>query len=199
MVKVAAALSTIVIVSATTMSEGEEHHRPDFGDLLQAIATGDDVGLVRDSGEPVTRAFLDECRKDVGANHVVLECKDLVSPWHISPVSNTGERYLFLITEEGDSVENRWVLEYQGGRFRDVTSTAWRDISIATISERMIEATGDVKYTETYLEQVAHSPYRVEHPSTATAPIIVHTGVPDRTFGTKIGELEWNGTSLELR
>lgn len=72
-------------------------------------------------------------------------------------------------------------------------------MSIATISARMIAATGDTKYTEDYLARVAHSPYRIEHPVTATGPITVRTGVPDESFGTKMGELYWNGRSLELR
>ncbi|HXK23819.1 MAG TPA: hypothetical protein VMS55_14190 [Myxococcota bacterium] len=196
--KIWSALWIVLIMIPVTVSAREEHHRPDFGDVLQEIVTRHDVDLVRDSGATVTRAFLDSCRKDLGPNHVVLECADLNFPWHISQIPNTGERDLFLISEDGASVENRWVLEYEAGRFRDVTAAGWPDISIATVSERTIAATGDHKYTETYLEQVAHSPYRIEHPTTATDPITVHTGVPDQTYGTKIGELRWNGTSLEL-
>lgn len=146
----------------------------------------------------MTAEFLDSCRKDVGPHYAKLECRDLVPIWHISELPNTGDRHVFAVTAERPSTEGRWVLEFRNGEFRDITDSAWPVISREAISERMISATGVQKYTAVYLLTVAHSSYRVRHPSTPAGAITVLSGVPDDTFGTPIGGLRWKGGSLRL-
>lgn len=90
------------------------------------------------------------------------------------------------------------MLEFVNGSFKDITDSAWPEISREVVSRRMILATGSQKYTAEYLLMVAHSSYRVRHPSDSAGPITVHSGVPDETFGTPIGELRWENGSLRL-
>lgn len=187
----------MLFLLSAVLIEGSRASASEFDGVVQAIADGA-IGISRDSGQKMTREFLQSCRQDESPIQVQLRCEDLVSTWHVSRLSSTGKRQLFAISVDGASLEERWVLERIEDIFRDVTGEVWPKLSLHTISERTIEATGDAKYTAAFLAMVAHSPYRIEHPSSENHPIIVRSGVPDDTFGTKIGELRWNGTSLEL-
>ncbi len=190
--------SWVFALVVSSQASASERETPSLGDVIAAMAGGAYIGVIRDSGQPVTLEFLESCRKNIAPHYTQLKCDDLVPTWHISRVANTKDRDVFAITAEGASSEGRWVLEYENNSFREITRNAWPEISRDWISIRMISATGDYKYSADYLLRVAHSSYRVQHPSESDGPITVHTGVPDETYGTWIGELRWEDGELRL-
>ena len=168
-------------------------------EVLTLLATSESIGIVRDSGQPVTQKFLEDCSTATGPTHLKLDCPDLTSVFEVTQLGSEGHPTALLVTQDGASVENRWLFVRQSNGFVDVTATAWPQIPVEIISERMIATTRDPIYTVKYLRQSAHSLYRVRHPPRSTDPFAVVSGVPDASYGTKIGELYWDGSVLRFQ
>ena len=193
------AIGFLLAVSLSAVAHASEGETVGPRVVIESMASGEIALVGRDSGSPLSKAFLDDCWEDVTEVYGRLDCDDLIPVVHISRVAGARPRVLFAVTSEGASVENRWIFEQSEDGLRDVTAAVWPALSRSEISKRMIEATGDPKYTADFLLRVVHSPYRVRHLTSKGAAIAVHTGVPDETFGTKIGELRWDGAALSLR
>lgn len=146
----------------------------------------------RDSGGEVSSEFLYSCLSSREANLYVLECEDVLFPHYISYFSKDGnEKRIVLIIQEGASVENRWVYDVSGPRPNDIKEKVWPIISPEEISELMIRNTKNEKYTPRYIRSVAHSNYRTSY--TGKNILTISSGVPDESYGTKIGLIKWNG------
>ena len=150
----------------------------------------------RDSGEEVSRDFIGGCIKAVSSSHLILQCDDVLFTHYISFYERSGKSEIVLVTEDGASVENRWVFAGHSGEFKDITSYAWPKISKTTIGKLLREKTGDEKYSEEYVASVAHSSYRVQY--SPTGSIDVASGMPDKSWGVKIGEIQWNGEVFQF-
>ncbi len=147
----------------------------------------------RDSGEPVTKEFVSNCLKQKRNNHYIIECNDLLFTHYLSIFTNSENHKVLLITQDGASVENRWVFLLKENDFIDIKRSSFPDISNSTISRLLINKTKNDKYTKLFIDSVAHSSYRLIHnPSN----IAIVSGVPDDSFGTKLGTLDWVGNKF---
>lgn len=155
--------------------------------------------LVRDSGAPLSRDFLIKCMHAKGDQHFVIECDDILFKHYITFFRNSRNRKVILITEDGDSVENRWVYVVENNILTDHTSTLWPEINLQTLSTILMKITGDNKYTEEYIYGVAHSSYRIKHPNKQNPNIEVLSGIPDSSWGLKLGEIYWNGNRFQFQ
>ncbi|MCE8023288.1 hypothetical protein [Billgrantia aerodenitrificans] len=146
----------------------------------------------RDSGEEVTRRFLSECLSKEGPARYRLECDDVLFVYHISYFDNiSGQSEVALITEDGVSVENRWVFEVGDGVYVDVTEKIWPTITENMIGKLLVQETGDSSYTAEYIRGVAHSSYRISYG--ADTAIMVGSGIPDVSYGVELGRIVWDG------
>lgn len=149
--------------------------------------------LFRDSGAPLSRKFVTECLRKKSDQQFVIECDDIVFKHYITFFRDIKNRKVILITEDGASVENRWVYLADDDTLTDITKKLWPEIKSKTISAALIKKTGDHKYTEDYINSVAHSSYRIKHPDSRDANIEVFSGIPDSSWGLKLGEIHWDG------
>ncbi len=146
----------------------------------------------RDSGEDVTRAFLSTCLSKERPTRYRLECDDVLFVYHISYFKRNSDQSIFvLITEDGASVENRWVFEIQKDKYVDVTEDIWPEMTADQMSQLLIQETGNKTYTAGYIRSVAHSSYRVSYGSDETMSVI--SGIPDASYGVQLGRISWNG------
>lgn len=143
----------------------------------------------RDSGTATTKEYLSHCLENTSASRFVLDCDDVLYTHYISFFY--GDQNVIVITVAGSSVESRYVFEARNTEYTDVTKSSWPKISANVISRLLAQNTGDDKYTENYVLAAAHSNYRVLHRSTDT--LIVVSGIPDQSFGMKLGVFRWNG------
>jgi len=148
--------------------------------------------LRRDSGRPMTLEFMESCLRRDGVSYLVFECEDVNFSHYVSIYGSPDESPVVLITRDGASVENRWAFLMKGDVFMDAKSELWPIITYRTISEALIKATGNSKYTAEYIRRSAHSSYRVKHPESNGGIIEVLSGIPDTTFKTRIGEIRWS-------
>lgn len=146
----------------------------------------------RDSGSDVTREFLEHCLRRGMQSDYILECDDVLFPYYISFFEHDDKNsYIIFITQHGASLENRWVFEIQDAQYIDITEKAWPILTEKMISDLMILKTGNEQYSERYLFSSAHSIYRLLHTHSNT--LIVYSGIPDESYGTELGYIEWNG------
>jgi len=145
----------------------------------------------RDSGEAVTKRFLLTCLKPQSKRLIKIECSDVLFTHNISTFTGNDNSQIVLITEDGASVENRYVLSEQG---ENITANVWPIIPLSELSKLLIKHTGQNKYTAKYIRQVAHSSYRIIHLGAGKLNLV--SGIPDNWFGTKIGEIKWNGNKF---
>ncbi len=149
--------------------------------------------IARDSGQQVSRGFLQSCIKQVDIARYIIECDDVLFVHHISLFERSDiKSTIVLITEDGASVENRWIFENKKGKYVDVKEDLWPEITDQMVSDQLVRVTGDKRYTAEYVNRVAHSPYRTQHSSANT--LIIRSGIPDKSNGVKLGEVEWTGT-----
>ena len=113
--------------------------------------------LFRDSGEPLSRDFVINCIDAKDDQQFVIECDDILFKHYITFFKDTKNRKVILITEDGASVENRWVYIVEKSTPIDVTKKLWPEIKSQTLSDILINKTMDQKYTEEYINSVAHS------------------------------------------
>jgi hypothetical protein len=149
--------------------------------------------ITRDSGAPLSREFLIQCIHAKGNSQFVIDCDDIVFEHYITFFKDYKNRKVILITEDGASVENRWVFVEDKNNHFHITETLWPEISLITLSKLLINKTGDKKYTEEYINRFCHSPYRIKHPSKRNPNVDVLSGIPDSSEGLKLGEINWNG------
>lgn len=149
--------------------------------------------LFRDSGAPLSKDFLIKCMHPNGAQQFVIECDDILFKHYITFFKDSKNRKVILITEDGASVENRWVYVVLRNTLTDLTKALWPEIKLQTLSKVLIQKTGDKKYTEEFINSVAHSSYRIKHPNRQNSNIEVYSGIPDSSWGLKLGEIHWNG------
>ena len=150
----------------------------------------------RDSGEEVTRDFISSCIKTASSSHLILQCDDVLFTHYISFFERNDISEIVLITQDGASVENRWVFAEHDGKYKDITGYAWPEISRATVADLLRKVTGSEKYSAEYVVSVAHSSYRVQY---APAGLIkVTSGIPDKSWGVKIGEIRWTGEKFQF-
>ena len=147
--------------------------------------------IVRDSGEVVTKSFILSCLKPQSNRLIKIECSDIVFTHNISTFTDSTNSQIILITEDGASVENRYVISDKG---ENLTEKVWPIIPIDELSELLIKHTGQNKYTANFIRQVAHSSYRIIHLRSGKLNLV--SGIPDDWFGTKLGEIEWNGNKF---
>ncbi len=159
--------------------------------IIRFILDGD--LLIRDSGEPLSREFITDCMNKKSDRQFVIECDDILFKHYITFFKDVKSRKVILITEEGASVENRWVYLVDNNKLTDITKKVWPEIKPQTISALIIKETGDQKYTENYINSVAHSSYRIKHPNNQDTNIEVFSGIPDSSWGLKLGEIHWDG------
>ena len=164
-------------------------------DILDVIIKKNIIG--GDSGPEFTKGFLAGCIKKQSPTRYKLECDAVLFTHYISYFEHVDDKStIILITEDGASVENRWVFQFQGGEYIDIKNKVWPNITLKMISNLLVQQTGDKKYTESYVLSVAHSSYRVSH--TATDALIVNSGIPDKSWGTRLGEIKWNGHKFKF-
>lgn len=152
--------------------------------------------LSRDSGAPLSREFVTGCMNEKSDQQFVIECDDIIFKHYISFFKDIKNRKVILITRDGASVENRWVYLVDNNTLTDVTKKLWPEIKPQTISALLIKKTGDQKYTEDYINSVAHSSYRIKHPNNQDSNIEVFSGIPDSSSGLKLGEIHWDGNKF---
>lgn len=171
-----------------------ENTMPDM--ILEILLKENLVG--RDSGNLVTKEFLLECSKSQNTSRYKLECADLLFTHSISIFKqNDNKSSVVLIIEDGISVENRWVFQVQGSKYTDVKNSVWPVITDQVISKLLLQQTGNTKYTANYVTGVAHSSYRVQHSSTNDLQLL--SGIPDESYGTKLGIIEWDGDKFNFK
>jgi hypothetical protein len=152
--------------------------------------------IVRDSGDEVTKEFLLSCLSSKNPSQFEIKCDDVLFTHHVSYFENRKGSNIALITEDGASVENRWVFEVQGDNYVDIKDKVWPNITDKIISNLLMTQTGDKKYTAEYVTSVAHSNYRLSY--TKSNSLVVHSGIPDNSFGIELGTIEWNGNQFEF-
>jgi len=153
--------------------------------------------IYRDSGQVVTREFLMSCLEAKSHIQYRLKCEDVLFTHHISyftPTTNNSK--IVLITQDGASVENRWVFEVKGNEYTDIKKHVWPVITSKTIGELLMAKTNNQKYTDHYIRRVAHSSYRVVH--TMSSHLVVKSGIPDKSEGMELGIIEWNGREFKF-
>ena len=154
--------------------------------------------IVRDSGEQLSREFLIQCVHAKGNNQFVIDCNDIVFKHYITFFKDYKNRKVILITEDGASVENRWVFVEDNNKLFHISETLWPEINLTTLSKLLINKTGDKKYTEEYISRFCQSPYRIKHPSKRKPNVDVLSGIPDSSEGLKLGEIHWNGKTFNF-
>ena len=152
--------------------------------------------LFRDSGAPLSRDFLIKCMDAKGDQQFVIECDDILFKHYITFFKDSKNRKVILITKDGASVENRWVYVVEKNTLTDLTKKLWPEIKFQTLSTILIQKTGEKKYTEDFINSVAHSSYRIKHPNSQNSNIEVFSGIPDSSWGLKLGEIHWNGNKF---
>jgi hypothetical protein len=152
--------------------------------------------LFRDSGTPLSRDFVVNCINKIDDLHFEIECEDILFTHYITFFKDIKNRKVILITEDGASVENRWVYQVDNNSLNDITTKLWPEIKSQTLSAVLIKKTGDQKYTEEYINSVAHSSYRIKHPNNRNSNIEVLSGIPDSSWGLKLGEIHWDGNKF---
>jgi hypothetical protein len=185
-------ISTVFLLMISFLSQAESTQASDVSNVLlkQNI-------VFRDSGKGVTEIFLKGCLARESQKYYVLSCDDILFKYHISFFErNSDKSVLILITEDGASVENRWVFQVKDGEYVDIKSKVWPNISKETISQLLVQQTGNIKYTTTYVSSVAHSSYRVSY--TSTKSLIVGSGIPDQSYGVELGGIEWDGNKFNF-
>ena len=145
----------------------------------------------RDSGEAVTKSFLSACLKPQSERFIKIECSDVLFTYNISTFTDSTNSQIILITEDGASVENRYVISDKG---ENITAKVWPSIPLNELSELLIKHTGQNRYAAKYIRQVAHSSYRIIHLGAGKLNLV--SGIPDDWFGTKLGEIKWNGNKF---
>jgi hypothetical protein len=152
--------------------------------------------LFRDSGAPLSKEFVTDCMNDKSDQQFVIECDDIVFKHYITFFKDIKNKKVILITEDGASVENRWVYIVENNTLTDITKNIWPEIKSQTISALLLKKTGDQKYTADYINSVVHSSYRIKHPNTQDSNIEVFSGIPDSSWGLKLGEIHWDGNNF---
>ena len=186
-------INTILFVLFSGLARAE-NAIPDT--ILDILIKENIIG--RDSGNIVTKEFLSGCTKSQNVTRYKIECNDVLFTHYISIFGqNNNKSTVVLITEDGASVENRWVFQIQGNEYTDIKYNVWPVISKITISKLLIQKTGNTKYTPKYVRSVAHSSYRVQHASNNILHLL--SGIPDDTYGTKLGVIEWDGRKFNFK
>ncbi|MDH5612122.1 MAG: hypothetical protein OEY66_06660 [Gammaproteobacteria bacterium] len=153
--------------------------------------------IFRDSGENATKEFLSSCIQSQSPTRHILECDDVLFAHYISYFEYVDDKStIILITEDGASVENRWVFQVRGGKYIDIKDKVWPNITGTVIGQLLIQETGNAKYTSSYVSSVAHSSYRVLH--TMSNILKVQSGIPDESFGIELGVIEWDGNKFNF-
>ena len=152
----------------------------------------------RDSGQEVTKEFLNSCLEPKDSSHYLVQCDDILFTHHVSFFeSKENKERVVLVIADGDSVENRWVYERREGKYALVTADLWPIITDKMVSDLLILHTGEKKYTERYVASVAHSSYRTIQ--VATNRFDVGSGIPDNNYKLELGTIEWNGAAFLFR
>jgi hypothetical protein len=152
--------------------------------------------LFRDSGAPLSRDFVINCIDTIDDRQFIIECDDILFKHYITFFKDNKNRQVILITEDGASVENRWVYVAEEKTLTDTTKELWPVIKPQTLSAILIKKTGDQKYTEEHINSVAHSSNRIKHPNNQNSNIEVVSGIPDSSWGLKLGEIHWDGNKF---
>ena len=150
----------------------------------------------RDSGKVITKQFLENCLKNKTKFHYKIDCSDVLFKHYISIFESNDKSQIILITQDGASVENRWLFLYKKDKYKDVKNKLWPNITSQKISNLLIQTTGNAKYTKKYINSVAHSMYRTSYLNQTSISIL--SGIPDDSFGKKIGSIIWNGKSFSI-
>ena len=152
--------------------------------------------IYRDSGKPVTKQFLENCLKNKTQFHFQIDCTDILFKHDISIFKRNDESQIILITENGASVENRWLFLLEKDKYKNIKNELWPNITSEIISKLLIQTTGDTKYTKQYINGVAHSMYRTSYLNQTSISIL--SGIPNDSFGKKIGSIIWTGKSFNI-
>ncbi len=164
--------------------------KTDASSVIEILLSQDIIH--RDSGLEVTSQFLSDCLKSTSRSRYQLDCEDVLFIHYISFFeSESDSPPIVLITQDGFSVENRWVFEIRENEYINVKDKIWPNITHKMVGDLLIQVTGESKYTEEFVLAVAHSHYRVTH--TPNDVLIVSSGIPDENQMTKVGEIKWTG------
>ncbi len=177
----------LILFSGVTLAQSLEPK-----DVVEVLFEKNIIG--RDSGKEVTKEFLSSCIKSQNLNRYKLECDDVLFVHFISFFETDDKIRIILITEDGASVENRWVFRVQGNKYVDVKITTWPEITDSEISKLLIQQTNNKKYSPSFVSSVAHSSYRVQHAVSNLLKVL--SGIPDETYGTELGVIKWNGNKF---
>jgi len=171
------------------------YSKSDFFNIVSNMLLENNI-VYRDSGKAVTKDFLSDCIKQQSLKRFKLECEDVIFSHYISVFEMDEGSKIVLVTKEGASVENRWLMLVQSKGYVDVINKMWPIISDKEVSRLLTQQTGMTKYSPTFVKSVAHSSYRVQH--TAEDTLIVLSGIPDETYKTKLGVIKWKGVKFEF-
>lgn len=188
---------TLILLFSVFLVSSSFAQSPNQEVILRFILDNDFI--TRDSGAPLSRDFLVDRLHANGDRHFVIEGDDILFAHYITFFKDSDDRKVILISEDGASVENRWVFIIANGFFIDSTAGLWPEINSKTISDILIRLTGDKKYTEEFIDRIAHSSYRIKHPNEENPYIEVLSGLPDSSLDLKLGEIFWNGNSFQFR
>lgn len=167
----------------------------DLENVLDIIIKENIIGT--DSGREVTEEFLTRCTEPENPSHFIIKCDDVLFNHYISLYAHRDKKSkVVLISEDGASVENRYIFQFEGKKYSDIKRNVWPVISDKEIGQLLAQDTDDRKYTEKYVRSVAHSSYRLKY--TSSNKIEVLSGIPDKTYGTKLGEIKWDGKKFDF-
>jgi hypothetical protein len=144
----------------------------------------------RDSGEELNKSYLLTCLTFQSPEQFKLKCDDIISIYYISLYEKYNKDKVILIISDGASVENRYAFTEDSNGYKNIADEIWPLITRSQLSSLLITQTGQSKYTEQYILQVAHSSYRIIHSANG---LVVVSGIPDLWEGTKLGLINWNG------
>lgn len=151
-----------------------------------------------DSGLNATSEVLKTCVADSTPTYLFLDCDTF--PHIVSSYKdNTGNTYL-LITEDGASVENRWVFKIVGEQIENVTTKVWPLFDHKVLANLYKNAGfTNPHYTEDGLRALAHSSYRLLHPRNGESEIQMMEAYPEVDEAKAFAKIRWNGERFELK
>ena len=153
--------------------------------------------IMRDSGEDITRAFLQSCIKEKTEIFVKYECDDFVNTVKVGQL----DKDHLILLGDGVSVENRELykitssgVEYQDFNLEIVVT----EKDVANLLNTSFQTK---EYSEEGIKRIAHSHFRAKLPRRNGESIVITSGyLSNREHGYKpIGTLIWDGKKFILK
>jgi hypothetical protein len=182
----------------TVFLTGDQVNFKTLGPLFRILS--EKVIQTRDSGEPVTPEYLKTCVTASTPTYVMLECHDLSFPHFASAFAGKKGEIFLLITEDGASVENRWVFKVVGDQYEDVTKAAWPVLDNKKLATLYTKAGfKNPNYTAEGLHALAHSSYRILHPKNGENEVQMMEAYPEGPEEAKpVAKFIWNGETFSI-